>query len=405
MSVFDGLHTASFDRRYMSHLIAYLRLKGWDQREYPRWTEFYGEEDEDGEPLMLVLPRNPNSPETQDYMDKAVELLSALYNEPEIAIAWRVQHFHSDVLVVRNVDTGAWSSIPLKVAEQQVSGMKNLVQWSIQSESEPRPYFYGPTSRGRRLVDQFRFGHTFPGSFSLTLEAPILHSIELFVSHNSGPDQPPLLPDVGAYIVTEPVQRAPIERRVIERIMRGLMITNHAVAESSLDVIISEYGSGFNGNMCTSFARLANNTGPVEYGVLWSPKLPVADDLQGQLSIRLSDIGYTMLREAAEEMKRRQPEEKRIVGIVTHFGSNVPPLSEGGDGRQVIIRWMQEDTNRVISLLVPLNKEQYVVASEAHLRWAYVEVWGIVVRTGPNYRLLDAKSMRILDEDSDAETT
>lgn len=48
-----------------------------------------------------------------------------------------------------------------------------------------------------------------------------------------------------------------------------------------------------------------------------------------------------------------------------------------------------------VDIIVELAKDNYIAASEAHIRWAIIEVNGILSRTGSNWRLTDAKDFTI----------
>lgn len=400
MSFFAGLQAPPLEAYHSRFMAAYLRLKGWRVHEYPRWFEFFGEPDADGEPLMLVLPKEPNAPDTKRYLDKAIDLLSALDDEPGSVLAFRIQHVYNDVFVVCNIETGIISAIPIRVADQQISELRHLVAWSAQAERNPRPY-YDNLNNPSRFLEEFRFGHTLRGSFALTVEAPILRDADIFQS-NLNVAQPPLFPDIAEYEEPSPednmpVERAPVERRIVERIMRGLVTAKQATEESSIAPVVGSYGSGFNGNMCSSIVELAKNTGPIEYGVLWSPRVPVAEDLEEHPTVSLDYNSYTILNEAAIEMRRRPLQEERIHGRVTHIGSDVDPLSDSQEGREVIIKWIREEGRRIAKIIVPLNREQYILAHDAHLRWATVEVTGKVVRSASGYRLADPHDFEVLN--------
>lgn len=392
MIAFNYSHSGALDRAYLRHLVAYLRLSGWQQQDNVRWYEFLGEADIHGDPLLLVLPRNPDASDIDSYIDKALTLLAGIRNESVEITVQRVVWYYSDVVIVVNPEQDLQESIPLNLADAQVSALKKLVVLGARSEREPRPYFHNPSSIGQRLVEQFRFGHTIRGSFGLTIEAPIVHDIELFARKS----QPPLLDNLADYVVDTPIQISPIERRVVERLMRGLAIAYTATQENRIAPLVSEYGSGFSGNMCQVVADMGLGDKPVEYRVLWSPKIPVAEDLRDVKPVRLHEASYVLLREAMREMKKIEPEVERVRGLVTHIVSNIPPLSDISAGRQVVIHWQRPDTKRIVNVIVPLNKDQYIVAHKAHIEWKTVEVSGIVVRVGSTYRLLDARDFQIV---------
>lgn len=379
-------------KQYLNHLVAYLKLTGWTMRESPRWYEFYGNSDVSGDRLLMVLPRDPNASDLESYIAKAIDMLCAIADEPSLTVIQRIHHYHSDVIIVRNLETGIYSSISLKLADIQVSELKSLVAYGAKAEREPRPYYQNYSGIGSKMIEQFRFGHTVRQSFGLTMEAPIIHDMELFAPTDG---QPPLYADLSDFVTEAQIAVPPLERRIVERIIRGLGITWRATKENSLRPLIEEYGSGFSGNMCLSIARIGGNKMPIEYRVLWSPKLPVPKDLPDTRSIRLDQTSYMLLQAASYEMKNMEPEIVRVRGIVTHVGSNVPPLSEDNLGRQVIIKWQRPNSQRAVNVVVPLSKEQYVLAHKAHLQWATIEVTGAIVKTGSAYRLVDASHFEI----------
>lgn len=388
--------TPLLDQRYFAYLNAYLTLTGWKVEQTPLWNEYLGPLDSEGAPLLLVLPRNHQARDAQDYVTKAIELLSALQEEPVETVALRVQHVHSDVFITKNLETSFYASISLRLADTQVSELKSLVATAARAEREPRPYFQTTSAVGQRMVEQFRFGHTIKGSFGMTVEAPLIHEMELYVT-NKDSAQPPLLQDLADYIVATDITMPPIERRIVERLVRGMITTHRSVEEQSIQPLITDYGSGFNANMCTAVSQMGKGEGPIEYQVLWSPKFSVSEDITGWQSTKLDEPSYMFLEEASRVMRVMEPDVKRIRGIVTHVGSNVPPRSEDNIGRQVIIKWLREDSSRSASIIVPLNRKDYMEAHKAHLDWSTVEVTGSIVRTGGTYRLLDATDFQIVN--------
>lgn len=387
---------ASLGNQYLNHLIAYLKLSGWTVHEHPKWLEFYGNTDTAGNQLLLVLPRDPNATDLQSYVQKTMDLLSAVADEPLSTTIQRVQYYHSDVIIVRNLETGVFSSISLRLADTQVSELKSLVAYGARTEREPRPYYQSYSTIGTKIIEQFRFGHTVRQSFGLTMEAPIIHDMELFTADKQK-EQPPLLSDLAQFVVETEIAVPPLERRIVERIIRGLNITWRATEENSLRPLLEEYGSGFNGNMCISISKIADHKLPIEYRVLWSPKLPVPSDLSDAKPVRLNQTSYILLKQASQELRNLEPEVVRVRGIITHVGSHVPPLSEDNIGRQVVIRWQRPSSQRTQNVVVPLSKDQYVLAHRAHLQWATVEVTGAIIKTGSTYRLVDARDLEIFN--------
>lgn len=227
----------------LDNLSAYLSLKGWILASHgPKWLVFSGAQDNDQHPIELVLPAHPNRFDYPIYLTNTINLLSALQDEhPETTIQ-RIKYFNSDVLYLRNPETGNYDSLTLNQAHSQINQLRQLVQYAASSEREPRPHFFDPLSIGERMVNHFRFGHTFRGSFGFTVESPLLHAPETF--HSQHGDQHSLFDNASLSldpIETTPIEISPIERRVMERIARGLHHAHIATAGRDPQIHILEF--------------------------------------------------------------------------------------------------------------------------------------------------------------------
>lgn len=232
------------------------------------------------------------------------------------------------------------------------------------------------------MVEHYRFGHTFAGSFGFTILSPIIHLPTPYVQMNLFGEAPP-----------EPVP--PIERRVMERIIRGLSNTRQAVRGNDPQLLIREYASGFNGNMCQSIVRMSQDKRvPIEYKVFWSPKVKPADDVDETQSFELSELSYDYLEYAANELKKLKPEYVTVRGRIVGLSSKDNPLGATAH-RSVIIRGRYREDMRPVDIIVELNKDDYVTASQAHIEWVIVEVNGVLSRSGYNWRLTDATDFKI----------
>jgi hypothetical protein len=282
-------------RFQLQDLASYLQLIGWELHEPPagRWLVFVGASDINGEPLEIVLPREPNVPDVNVYLANAVDILSVVAQEPSEVTTRRIRFHNRDVLNVRNIETGEQDSIALRLASKQVSELKNLVAYSACSEHDPRPHFDTLLGIGRRMIERYRFGHTFPGSFGFTIESPPIGKPTIYTRSPQGapvPEQIPLIPE------EELPRIPPFGRRVMERIVRGLNATQQATRERDVSVLVNSYPSGFNSRMCAAVVQMAKGKVlPLEYTVLWSPKIAPGDDIADPGTIRLNEASYLYL--------------------------------------------------------------------------------------------------------------
>lgn len=373
------------DIRVEGNLVPYLQLTGWQESKEAnnRWFVYQFSSKTDGDALEIVIPKNPRARDLKIYVENAINLLSALSEETNDDIVRRIVYYDTDVLHSRNIHTGEYNSITLRMASQQVTQLKQLVNFSAFSEYSPKPHFLSnENSTSRQMVEHYRFGHTFAGSFGFTILSPIIHLPQPYVQMKLFGEAP---------LASLP----PIERRVMERIIRGLATTRQAVRRNDPQILIREYASGFNGNMCQSIVRMSQDKRvPIEYKVFWSPKVKPADDINEIQSYELSELSYDYLEYAANELKKLKPEYVTVKGRIVGLSSKDNPLGATAH-RSVIIRGRYRNDMRPVDIIIELNKDDYVTASQAHIEWVIVEVNGVLSRSGYNWRLTDASNFKI----------
>jgi len=372
------------DIKIDGNLVPYLKLTGWEQDTTAniRWLVFQHETDK-GELLEIVLPKDIQSRNLKTYTENAIELLSAVSDENIQDVVQRIVYYDMDVLHSRDLQTGDYNSITLRLASQQVTQLKQLVNYSAFSEHQPKPHFLqSETTLSKRMVEHYRFGHTFVGSFGFKILSPVIHLPSPYTQTNLFGEEP-----------LAPI--TPIERRVMERIVRGLSFTKQAVKNNDPKLLIREYASGFNGNMCQSVVRMSQDKNmQIEYKVFWSPKIKPAEDIKDEQTFGLSEIGYNYLEYAADELKKLKPEYVTVTGRIVALTSKDNPLGASAH-RSVVIRGKFNDNTRRVDILVELNKEDYIKASHAHLEWGVIVVSGILSRSGYGWRLTDATNFKI----------
>lgn len=361
----------------------YLRLEGWAEAEQRRgsWRVFTNDRVEPDDPVEIVLPRKAASLEGRMHIASSVNLLSQLTDENPETIVQRIQYRNYDVLQITNTDVRDDSSIELGQAAEQVQSMKQLIGYGACSEDTARPYFPRPQGKlFRPVVRHYRFGHTFRGSFGFTLTSRVEQPINyiqtaLFPQEETG----------------EEFLFAPAERRVLERIMRGLNITREAVRAAEPERIAREYADGFNGNMCKAIVEMSFDKGaPLEYRVMWSPRIRPAEDVRSIAAVHLRHVEYSSLDTAYMMLRKTEPEYRSVRGIVTGLHSNDNPA--GSETRRtVVILWLSKDISGPSKVIVSLENEDYQQALKAHGDWQTVEVTGLLQRFGNFWKLSDPR--------------
>jgi len=298
-----------------------------------------------------------------------VRLLATVENVPESEVAQAIHAVDIDYLRLKLP-----GPISMEGAVAIVTRLKNLMAFAACAEEEPRRYFAKAPGIGRQHAERCRFGQTFHGSFGFTVESPL------------SPPVQQTLPDFEA--------RAPFERRVMERVARGLKLVQEAALTGNADLLLERYTSGFNANLCEVALGLVPSAdeSEVEYTIAWSPEWPAAADVAMQGSVRMGSRTRRYLETAAREMRQveRAP-EVMVEGLITHLRAETAPLDddeEEGDAdleRQIVIAWTTGGIT--LGVRVPLNVQDYRLACDAHRDGVPMKATGQLEKVGRYWML------------------
>jgi len=350
-------------------VISYLQETGWHRVKHPndRLILFEGPKDDDGKPIILILPAHNWFSDSDEGIANAINLLSAVEQTSPYNIIQKIQSLDRDTVKIRMV-LPPNSAPSLEVASQVVQGLRDLIAFSACMEKEQKRYFERTLSIGKEQIQHFRFGHTFPGSFGFTIESPISKPPQIF--------QPAL---VGSEESHPPI---PVERRVVERITRGLLTVQEAERKQNSEEISQRFEIGLNANMCGALLNMARGTPDIEfeYTVIWSPRWKPSQDVIEPGPIRLQGNAYRYLDEAARLLHpaleiAHEPEEIDHIQEITIQGKIVALNSARPDDRTVTVLWKGQGRIRI-----SLALEDYQTACNAHRDGYKISITGTLIR-------------------------
>lgn len=366
------------------HITAYLGASNWKRRaNFPRkeLVVFEGPPDDNGEPIEAVFP---SSARFSDFRRRLVDLLEGLAvieNRPSIEIALDMLNPSVDRLRARVIsEFASTGSIPLSYASVLVKGLQDLIVAAVCTEDEPRPFYPRAKKIGGKHADLWRLGQTQLGSFVATLECPVTPPAgRLF-----GPSAPPF------------------ERRVTERIMRGLGRLHTAVMDGRIDPLVDEYKNGLNANMCEALLSLRDFPGEaqIEFGVSWSKRLQGPADLPS--SVLIEERGFEFLHQAARVLRQSgESEERELRGHIVKLSAIDAEFSASqsvtmNDARIATLRFIDERGVRQHAKM-SLGVEDYKVACEAHRDNKLVTVHGRLEREGKQWRISGVHAFGVVD--------
>ncbi len=354
----------------LERTVSYLKSEGWDLvSNNDRWYVFEGYEDIDGDAFEIILSKNISSPDFRLYVQQTLDILSSLTDKTPEMIAREIFLFDRDVFDSRIIENADPSSVPLLSAFKAISGLKQLFVCATDSEErDSLPYYPKVGSNPGRILDEVRFGHTFSGSFGYSVESPVKAQTDMF--------------------------KAPLQRRVMERIARGLATTEEAVRLEDENLLVEGYETGFSANMCDAILSMSDDHNmEIEYSIKWSKKLPVAEDVRSLHSIIVQRHHFECLRAASEKLKHIKPEFVTIEGHIVSLRSPDDPQSEEDVERKVTINWHQDvDESRKVA--VHLERDEYLEAILAHKDNKLVSVKGYI--EGKKRQLAEPRDFKIV---------
>ncbi|QDS35517.1 hypothetical protein [Brevibacillus brevis] len=360
-------------------LVRYLKDVGWTLAEHPndKLILFRGPLNDSGKPLEIAIPKNVHYQDYNSRVNDALRIISILKGKDIKEITKEVLLTSHDIFKVRILDTGGYSnSISLPYASNSLKSLKDLFVYGACSEQVSLPYFDTPLQVGINHAHLCRFGHTFEGSFGLSISSPIVNEyvqIDMFEEQNA----------------------LPFERKVMERIIRGIDLLGQSVNEDNGDILVNSYDVAFNSKMCESLLDLSSNkTIRIGLDVEWSSKFEVSEDIKNKNNWILSEASYAILEYAAEELKKIEPYNETIIGNIVTLHSNKNPMSDENFLRQATIK--HEINGKKVLVKLDLDKESYTVAYEAHGKGLPIKASGVLYKKGNTWRMVEVTEVSVI---------
>ena len=374
----------------LGNIATYLNSEGWISAEddNDRWYVFVGKEGSENDAFEIVLPKKTRSPDYPIYVMHTIEILSSLADKSHESVLQEIDDACRDVLLVRVDDSADARSIPMDLAAKQIPKLKQLVAFAACSEKSQKAHYIN-SSQGKAMAEHYRFGHTVSGSFGYRVESAVGEKV-LFQEDTNQLRQLEIFED------QEIEEIPPLERRVMERIVRGLAATAETVDVHDITPLVDGYISGFNANMCHALLEISKrHERPIEYNVLWSKKIPVPNDVKQHSSIRIDRNHFDYLHAARRHLMVIEPEKISIEGRVTALSSEDDPRSDDVDDRSVIVR-VTSGRFKSRKLRIALGKRDYERADNAHMDWNTISVTGVMQRMGSHWHLSDPSDFRVI---------
>jgi hypothetical protein len=269
-------------------------------------------------------------------------------------------------------------SIDLNVATNFIINARRLVTAAATNELGPSTFYGRTTKDAIAYTDRCRFGHTFRGSFGFTIESPVIQN-----------DEPPL-PGIA--------QTPPFERRVIQRLVRGLHDVQQAEATENPGIIAENYERGFNANMCEALVDLITGTSDrLAIEVAWSPEWHPSSDVPSAPTFHIKPVTIEIVKDAANSLRHAETaRELNILGKVIRLKSEHNPadLLDLTSPREIVVQWVSDEFGP-LNVRVNLSPTDYIAALEAHRTGHLISITGMLEHINRTWILSSPKNVQI----------
>jgi len=366
----------------LTNLKRYLVSRGWAKIQHPnaRIELFQTHPDQAGDYGSVTIPSSPNFRDASELINEALRLIATYENAALQQVVDRVSRWDRDILRTRFIRVlGHEDSLPLGIASEAVAGLKEFIGYAAYTQTDPRPFFDKAGAASTAFAKHCLFGHTFQGSFGLTIECPIQVT--------------QVLPIDGV----EPL--VPIERQVFERVANGLLILHESVVRDSIDPMLTGYRTGFNANMCRTLAEIYEKADGrrMEFDFSWSPQLRSRCENVWKPMI-FEGRAYDLARIAATELEKAETYPDSVLqGRIVILRSDMPPgLDAQAEFEHLVTMAWEREEGQPVKIRVPLSPQQYIEACDAHKEGRAVQIYGIPEKSGKFWTLTKVHDFSVL---------
>lgn len=307
--------------------------------------------------IELVLPKDYKTATAENQVENAIGIIAAVNGISKDDLIRKIRGFELDFHLCRILQKNS-NNIPLLTAEKLITSARIIFQEAAKEEySKYHASLVKPKKDKefgvREMTDLFlkgcKFGHTWRGSFGITIENP--------------------LNTPSSVNVTERISDT-LPRKVSKRIYSGLRILAEAADQNDVEELVKSTDVGLNIRMWHELYEIGENvlTNPVEYSIYWGPAIEVETQFEETNNFQLNRKTYGTLFQAIEKVGLKKDEYVvNFLGFPELFKSSKNDLfsTELLSDRQIAVRGYSEETGKA-SLRMNLELSDYKNAIHAH---------------------------------------
>lgn len=355
-------------------LRSYLERAGWIRVIAPnnKWQVFRLDNNQSNK-LELILPVDAHFTDTNERIEHAVLAISQIEERPATDVCADIVGTNTDSLLVRLQVPGAATSIPIAEASRHVKAIKNLLLYSACSELQAKPHYEQPLPSSLELMTGFEFCHTFSGSFGFEVSSSV-----------SKPKQ------------TDDLFDAPIHRKMVERIAKGLLLLDESIKNDDPGMLIASYEFALNARMCDAIADIGLE-GQISFnlGIDWASSFSPSKDVSSFKEQFIGEPQVNMLKFVSEQLKIVEPHLEQVQGQVVNLHCTSNPVE--GHARRTVAVKVDHNLYGTIEVKMTLGPEFYLLAIDAHSKGKRLTAIGQLQRKGNSWTQESITSLAVMD--------
>lgn len=370
-----------------SALATYLRANGWTLARRTAMDAFWILPTADGDEFEIQQPLDQ---EFRDYplrVGDAFVVLAEAEQVSELEILRRVTWATWDVHTVRLLPADEPAGmIPIEDGVTAYESLRSLVVASAYPIFANQNRAVQPARKPQGLLDfvrDVRVGPGGEGSYTLTVHTPVPPLLS---------EQRSLFDDLDG-LADAPDDR-PVGRQVSLRMHRAMQAAQEAadaalLSSDGLEPFTGAVEHGVSANLCEALVGLGGAVGhPFQVSVSLAA---VRRHPEALAPVRFRRHHLPVLREAADELRARTPEED-----VSVTGEVVRLYREGRTAGEITLVGRVDEQEPLRRIWLGLPGGDYEQAMRAHQEMREVTVRGNLVRRGTRFYLVNATGFRLL---------
>lgn len=354
----------------------YLRATGWTLKGRGDSYSLFVSPNDGNAQLELFVANSESVRGWQSSIRDALETLAGLHETPLAQMILVIRSLLYDLIHSKLPDEMVRDdSIDLDVAAEFIWCSKRLLAASATAEIVKSQSFKKVRKEAQAYAGSCRFGHTFRGSFGFTLESPLSESLQQTI--------------MGGL-------EAPFERKVVERLARGLVSMDKALADNNPEIIAASYTDGWNANVCDEFIKLYESAkkASITFSFVWSLELSPSVLVKSGQIFSVSRPKIEILQDAATRLRaREQEQQERITGRVIELKAENLSQMVAPEG-DVVVRWASEEAGNIkVHMTLPID--YYRLAIQAHDQGQTIEACGTLEKKGRLWHLTNIERFTV----------